>query len=253
MKDILENNLSDNMAIVLKTYANVLPFIGVPLGEIITQIIPNQRLDRIAKYLCKINENVEKLNTGQKLSSEKINLIEIGLKLSANATFLEKCEWISNIVNQGLSDDIEISTADNIINIVSQLNNEQMIILYYYVTYYFKSWPEKTEFTNRFKHLFNFGHFITEDPEKYHSLKNKEKFNFTTLVSLGLLENDFDIINLDSFGISRVIDHNDVKMLQSQLYELNKSIIECFREGKYKATYLGNFVIGKMNIIEELL
>ena len=234
-------------------YSNIFPGLGPFLGEVICSYIPNQRLDRVAEYLSKLNDTVEKLSDEISNDRNKINLIENGLKTSANSNFKEKCEWIANIVLKGLCDDIEISTAENIINIVSQLNHEQIIVLYYYVKYYSKPWTEKIEFTNKYKHLFDFGNLISRNPKEYDTLKNKEKYNFAVLENLGLLENDYVFSKLPSFGISSKIESNDLKMLQRQLYELNDNLIEYFRTGKYKPTELGSLVIENMNLLEETI
>jgi hypothetical protein len=254
MKDILENNKSDIIASAVKIYANILPGLGSSLGEIICNFIPNQRLDRIAKYLYKLNDIVEKLSYEIKTNKDKINLIETGLKVSVNSDFDEKCEWIANIVHRGLSDNIEIPIAENIISIVSQLNHEQIIILYYYVKYYSKPWTsKKTEFTKKYKYLFDFGYLLSENRKEFDKLKNKEKYNFKVLENNGLLESDYTFDKLSSFGISNSFDSNDIKMLQSQLYELNENLIEYLKTDKYKPTELGTQVITNMNLLESMM
>ncbi|MCL2608326.1 MAG: hypothetical protein FWD94_00255 [Treponema sp.] len=248
IKSILENNTSDNIASAIKLYSNIFPGLGSLLGEIICNYIPNQRLDRVTKYLSELNDTVEKLSDEIKTNKDKINLIETGLKVSANSTFNEKCEWIANIVLKGLCDDIEIPTAESIINIVSQLNYEQIIVLYYYVKYYSKPWVEKIEFTNKYKYLFDFGHLISENRKEFDMLKNKEKYNFKILGNLGLLEIDYTFEKLPSFGISSPIGINDIKMLQHQLYELNDNLIKYFQHNNYKPTDLGLLVIKNMGL-----
>ena len=250
MKNILENNDSDTIASTVKLYSNIFPGLGPLLGEIICNYIPNQRLDRVAKYLSELSDTVEKLFDELNTNKDKINLIETGLRISANSDFIEKCKWIANIVLKGLCNDIKIPTAENIISIVSQLNHEQIIVLYYYVKYYSKPWTEKIEFSSKYKHLFDFGYLITENRKEFDTLKNKEKYNFKILENLGLLENDYSFSKLPSFGVSNTVDSNDVKMLQSQLYELNDNLIKYFRSDNYKPTELGTLVIENMNLGE---
>jgi hypothetical protein len=251
MKNALDNNISDSIASTVKLYSNIFPGLGPFLGEVICNYIPNQRLDRVAKYLSELSDIVEKLSDEINNNRDKITLIEMGLKESANSSFEKKCEWIANIVKSGISDDIEIPTAENIINIVSQLNHEQIIILFYYVKYYNKQWAEKIEFTNKYKYLLDFGYLITENPNEYHVFKNKEKYNFNVLEKLGLIENDYLFPKLPSFNISNTVDSRDIKMLQIQLYELNDNIIEYLRTGRYKPNELGTLIIQKMNLLEE--
>jgi len=246
----LENNLMDKIAVAVKSLTGFCPYIGTALGEIICYYIPNQKLDRIIKYLKIIDVKVDEISEELKNNKDKINLIETGFKSSANSTFDEKCEWIANIVLHGLSDDIEISIAENIIDIVSQLNYEQIVILYYHSNFYLKPWAEKEKFTNKFKQLLNFINLFSSDREKYDLLKNKEKFNLSTLMNLGLLENEKEIKKLPSFGISSSDFSRDIKELQSQLYELNNNLIDYFSQGRYRATDLGKLVIKAMSIVE---
>lgn len=248
--DELERNITDHLTSIVKSGVGFFPGIGTALGEIVSYLVPNQRLDRVAKYLYKINDKIETLSNEIKNNRDKINLIETGLKASANSIFDEKCEWIANVVIQGLYDDIDISVADNIINIVSQLNNEQIIILYYYVNYDNKPMIEKEPFIKRFRDLFDYGMLLSENREKFELLKNKEQYNTTTLLNIGLLKNNMEIDRLPNFGVSSSYSSNDIKMLQSQLYELNKNLIDYFCSSKYKATDLGTLVIKTMNLVD---
>ncbi len=52
------------------------------------------------------------------INQQKLFLIETGLKSSSNSSFEKKCEWIGNIVNNGLEENIETSIADSLIQII---------------------------------------------------------------------------------------------------------------------------------------
>lgn len=253
IKDDLENKLNDKVISAVKSFAGMVPYVGTGLGEILSYVIPNQRMDRVVKYLRAINEKVEELTDDIKNNKEKITLIETGLKSSANSTFDEKCKWIANIVIQGLTNNIEISIADNIINIVSELNYEQIIMLYYHVVYYGKHWEEKSKFTNKFKELLDFGKLLSSDRERFNILKSKEQVNNIKLINLGLIENDFEIEKLSELQIMGSKLERDIENLRDQLYELNENIIKYLKPDRYKMTNLGILVIKTMKLNEDEL
>jgi len=243
----LDNNSADIIVSNAKSFLGLLPGIGAALSEIISIAIPNQRMDRIVKYLYKLNDEMKVLTDEIKNNKEKINLIETGLKSAANSTFEEKCEWIANIVIHGIKDDIEITFADNIINIISQLNYEQIIILYYYIKYRIVT-EEGRLFTKKFDDIFNFSKYLDTDREKYNIMRSKDKYNKTILVNLGLLRNDIEIKKLPSINIIARDGGNSMEKFQKQLYELNKNLYDYTNSERFAATALGKEVIKIMKI-----
>jgi len=249
IKEISIYNKEDIIASTVKSYLGILPYIGTALGEVVSFLIPNQRMDRITKYLLKLNSEMNELTDEIMRDKEKINLIETGLKSSVNSAFEEKCEWIANIVVNGLKDNIEITMADNIINIVSQLNYEQIIILYYYVFYKNKGITEETKtFKKKFNNIFNYEIFINDDIDMFNILKSKEKFNLITHANFGLLENRTQIYKLSRIDMLNITGNSEIEKLKSQLIDLNNSIVDKFNIDKYSMTVLGKEVIKAMNL-----
>jgi len=250
----IEDNIYDKITSITKSLSSALvPLVGTAIGELLSYFIPNQRLDRVCKYLGILNEKISELSEEIKRNKEKINLIDTGMRFSSNATFDQKCQWLANIVIQGLENKLEIPIADNIINIVSELNYEQIIILYYYTAYYRLNWVEKRKFTSKFPDLFDFSSLVSKDRQKYDTLKIKEKYNITTLLKLGLLENSIDIKNLSGYSISGSDPKKDISSLREQIKDFHKNISDYFHNDDYKPTDLGNLVISTMQINEETL
>ena len=56
MPDELDNSWVDYTALVTKIAAGIIPIVGGPLGEVITEAIPRLRQDRVVQYLRQLNE-----------------------------------------------------------------------------------------------------------------------------------------------------------------------------------------------------
>jgi len=61
--DDLDDKLVDKLVSLGKGASGLIPMIGGPLAEIIGNVIPGQRADRVAKYLRALSIRVEQLET----------------------------------------------------------------------------------------------------------------------------------------------------------------------------------------------
>ena len=106
MPDTLDNNWSDRAALVTKIAASLVPMVGGPLAELITEVIPRLRQDRIVEYLRQLAARIETLEKEnvERISAdvEKIDLIEAGGYLAARATTSDRILKIAEIVFRGL-------------------------------------------------------------------------------------------------------------------------------------------------------
>jgi hypothetical protein len=246
-------NLSDKIAALSRAMVGAVPWVGPMLAEIVTALIPNQRLDRAIKYLSTIDRLVEELKDVIRADSERMALIETGLRASANSAYSQKCEWIGNIVNNGLTGAVDTSIAEGLVGIVEQLSQEQIIILYYYCTCYYDSIVKKDAFTQRFHEVFKVRNEFVADTTERAQLENRRKLNHIRLSSLGLIENAFEISRLPEFNIPYKYDKDTFDYLQKQLHKLNENIGRFFDSDDYKPTDLGQLVIKTMLVTEDSL
>ncbi len=246
-------NLYDKLAALNRAIVGAIPSAGPALSEIICAIIPNQRLDRAISYLNTIAKKVEELSESIQSDKTKISLIETGLRASANSSFKQKCEWIGNIVIGGLSSNVEVSIAEGLIAIIEELNQEQIILLYYYTSYHNEPMIQAANFMQRFKEVFRLQNEFIRDTNERSLLESRRHLNHTKLAKLGLIENDLSIPKLPDFNISSKIRKDDIEFLKRQIHELNEKIIEYNASDKYKPTSLGKLVIQTMLIKEESL
>ncbi|WP_155243252.1 hypothetical protein [Brucella anthropi] len=130
----LEANCSDVGAMVVRSTVGLIPFAGPIISELITHFIPNQRQDRIADYVRRLNEKTERFDRNAfrntATTTDGIDLFEDGAFQSARATSDERREYIANVVAYGLSgEQKERIEAKRILNILSQIDDQQIIIL----------------------------------------------------------------------------------------------------------------------------
>lgn len=128
-----KNKWNDHVAAAMKATFGVLPILGPALSEIVNYL-PNQRGDRIAKYLTSLQtffteEDFENI----KSIPSRIAIIEEGLYAVALVTDEKKRERIAHVVANSLRrEEIETALAERILYFARNMNDVDFVILDYY-------------------------------------------------------------------------------------------------------------------------
>ena len=130
----------DVVASLLKGYLGGLPVLGPPIAEIIGNLIPNQRIDRIASLLKKLESKIdpeEKAKVEARMLEEKsIDLMEDGFLQAARALSKERIEHIASLLKNSLTDeDLEQSAYKRLLFLLGEINDIEVIILKSYSIY----------------------------------------------------------------------------------------------------------------------
>ena len=133
----IDTNKSDVVASLLKGYLGGLPVLGPPIVEIIGNLIPNQRIDRIASLLKTLESKIdpeEKAKVEAKMLEEKsIDLLEDGFLQAARALSEEHIDYIASLLKNSLTDeDLEQSAYKRLLFLLGEINDVEMIILMAY-------------------------------------------------------------------------------------------------------------------------
>lgn len=133
------SNNYDRLVAVIRSVVGVVPIVGPLLTEIATEIIPNQRMDRLERYLMALEQRLAALSTEMasvlKADKAAIALFEDGAIQASRAITEERLEQIANIVAAGLSDEQrEYLRWRRILDIFQQIDDEQVAILTAYAT-----------------------------------------------------------------------------------------------------------------------
>lgn len=129
---------SDLIASALKSVAGAVPIFGALLAEIIDNTIPNQRIDRLTRYVEQLEH---KLSVAEKniiednlKKQECIALIEQGFIHASQATTDERRKYIASIVANGMSSEhIEHVNSKYLLNILAELNDIEILWLRFFL------------------------------------------------------------------------------------------------------------------------
>lgn len=134
MSDQLDNDWRDRAAQVTKVAASLVPVLGGPLAELVTEVIPRLRQDRIVEYLRELDtrlaifeqERVESLLA----DAERIDLIESGGHYAARATSSDRISRLAEIVFRGLgADETNFVRRKRLLGVFGEIDDEEFLIL----------------------------------------------------------------------------------------------------------------------------
>ena len=130
----IEVKKKDVVANVLKGYLGGLPILGPIVAEMIDDLIPNQRIDRIASLLKALEAKIdpeEKAKVEARMLEEKsIDLMEDGFLQAARALSEERTEYIASLLKNSLTDeDLEQNAYKRLLFLLGEINDVEVIIL----------------------------------------------------------------------------------------------------------------------------
>ena len=134
----LGESKEDQIVKVLRTIATTIPYAGNIITELIETVIPNQRIDRIEKYIKILVREIEEINEEKlELEMEKeecIDLFEESFIQASRTITNERREYIAKIVKNGIEDEkIEYIDSKYIMRIIQELNDNEIIWLRFYL------------------------------------------------------------------------------------------------------------------------
>lgn len=125
---------SDHVSAVIRMGVGAVPVVGSALNELVNQIIPGIRMQRIEKYLRFLRHELRELDEEQlrqKTSSDlAVDVFEEGAFQSARALTEERREQIASAVAKGLSgDQLSLLQAKRMLQLLRELDDVQVIVL----------------------------------------------------------------------------------------------------------------------------
>ena len=130
----LRQNLTDLAVAAGRGVANLVPVVGPFLAEVIGSTIPNQRMDRVAKFATelegRLNSFERDLIETQMSNEEFAVLLEEGLRQAAGSTSDERRSYIASLIINGLtSEQIEYTESKHLLRILGEVNDVEVIWL----------------------------------------------------------------------------------------------------------------------------
>lgn len=124
----------DRALSALQGLTGIVPAIGPILANLISQIIPEQRWERIGEYLRKLERRVAEVEAKTLASAlrepRKVDLFEDGAAQAVRALSSERLEYIAALVARGLtSDEQEEIEAKRLLKLLDDVDDDQIVIL----------------------------------------------------------------------------------------------------------------------------
>ncbi len=190
---------------IATSLTGAIPFAGPVIQSVITEIIPNVRLERIEAYIKYLQDNLDEIHLKTALKSEsKLDLFEEGMWQSARAFTKERQEYIAKLVSHGLGEE---STKQDInrhfLRILNQIDDRQIILLVKYHPDYslYANTPKASEYRTKQGRVVDPGISIKDLFDVVGRAEAEAGFQLNAsmigqLASLGLLEEDGNIENV---------------------------------------------------------
>nr|WP_319472235.1 hypothetical protein [uncultured Sphaerochaeta sp.] len=187
-----------------------IPVVGSIIGEIVCNLIPNQRIDRLEKYLNYLEQSlssaIERFDSFRRniSSPQGIELFEDCLLLAGRASTDIRKQRLARLTFSGLScDTFNYSETKKMVNLYSELTDEELITLVYYrETIYLESASNPSDYHNLMRKKYPeilepISASLGQDEEVYRRKALQDSFR-DTLIQKGLAKND------RSFSITRL-------------------------------------------------
>ena len=135
----LDPNSRDRLVSVVKGFSTLIPYVGPIISEVINEIIPNQRFDRVVKFLKALDKEMEILkerltnfekNIKTELGSE---LFHEGILQASRAVSEDKQERLARLLARSMSaPELEYEQGRKLLNLYKELTDPEIVWLIFY-------------------------------------------------------------------------------------------------------------------------
>ena len=135
----LENNGGDTFVSILSVTVSCIPFVGSFASEIVQSVIPNQRQDRIVKFVENIDSELKMMKIDFQELKEKFSNQKYGnftyncIRVVTNEVYEEKINYYKNLLIQTLTNDEKtLIHNERVLKILEQLDYYEILYLKFY-------------------------------------------------------------------------------------------------------------------------
>jgi hypothetical protein len=130
----LNTNITDHITTLAKGLFGAAPVAGPLAAEIIGNIIPNQRADRIVRFVQKLDERLKHLEQEALLrrtaDPEFVDIIEDAFVQAGKAVSDERLDHIANVIANGISgEELNHAQTKRMLWLLDRLNDAEIVIL----------------------------------------------------------------------------------------------------------------------------
>jgi len=187
----LENNKSDTLAIGMKSILGIVPF-GSLVSEIVTNVIPNQRTERVVLFVEVLNEKfkyLEKEVVEQKVKTQEFtDLLQDGFIQASRALTDERLEYIASLLKNSLTDEeLKHIEKKKLLSLLGELNDVEIIWLKRYSFDNVVGNMERQEFIEKHEGVLNPINLMEGEESHNEDQLNKKAFQENYLTNLSRL------------------------------------------------------------------
>lgn len=135
----LESNVNDTFVSILSATVSYIPLVGSFASEIVQYAIPNQRQDRIVKFIKNIDSELKNMKIDFQELKEKFSNPKYGnftyncIREVTNEIYEEKIKYYKNLLIQTLTNDEKtLVHNERILKILEQLDYYEILYLKFY-------------------------------------------------------------------------------------------------------------------------
>ena len=133
-KEKAKKNKTDLLISTAKSIVGIVPFAGPLLSELVGTLIPNQRIDRLSKYVNELDEKLSRFEVDylkQEIQNEECSdLFEEGFRQAARTLTDDRRRYIASIIQNSLDEEhISYVESKHLMQILQELNDIEIIWL----------------------------------------------------------------------------------------------------------------------------
>lgn len=130
----LQPDRADRAAAVLRGLVNAVPFLGGALAELVTEVIPAQRTDRLAVYIEELGKRLEQMelpHLGPQLHEPaNVDLFEDGAAQAIRAMSEGRRKYIVGAVANGIAaEDKRKLQHKRLLSMLAEIDDEELVLL----------------------------------------------------------------------------------------------------------------------------
>lgn len=129
----------DRLVSVSRGIASAVPYVGPLIAELLTDLVPQQRLERVVDFVRALDAEVQRQARRQDAiersirTAEGFDLIEEGMTQAARAVAGDRRERLGRLVGRALTaEELNYAQSRKILNIFRELTDEEITWLVYY-------------------------------------------------------------------------------------------------------------------------
>lgn len=133
----LQSASADYVASAAKAVLGMVPFAGSLLSELAGSIIPNQRIDRLAKFAVELEARLSRIDQAHvraQLRDENFtDLMEEGMRQAARSVSDERRQYLAELLVNGISyEGVTYAESKHLLRLLGELNDIEVVWLWFY-------------------------------------------------------------------------------------------------------------------------